>query len=1262
MSAARPTIGRRAICAVSAVAVSTAGMAVFATPASAAGEAALTAFGTPYTQNFDSLPATGTGTDTDLPAGWAFVETGEAANTTFTAGTGSSNTGDTYSLGNSPAADRAFGSMNSGKLVPTIGAVFTNQAGRTMTSLDLSFVAEQWRLGAKDRTDRLDFEYSTDATGLSDGTWTAVDALDAVGTVSTTTGTAGALDGNAAANRTEVTGSITGLSIPQGGRIALRWKSFDAAGADDALGIDELRLTPRGETAGESTAPKGTGQADPASVLPGATTTLTVNTTPGTNPVSTGIAVTADLTAIGGAAATQLKDDGVAPDATAGDGIFTTSATVAADTAAGDKSLPFTVTDAQERSSTGAIALTVGASEPCAAEDRAIGSVQTAGATGISGQVTVQGVVVGDYEGASPALRGFYLQDQGDADAATSDGIFVFEGDNANRVKVGDIVQVTGGAGENQNQTQISSTTGIVVCGTGGQVPRTEVDLPVDQPNDLERYEGMLVDFPEQLTVTEHYLLGRFGQVTLSSGGRLQQPTNVVAPGAAANALQAQNDRRRILIDDDTQAQNPDPIKFGRNGQPLSASNTLRGGDTITGLHGVLTYTWGGNAASPNAYRVRPIGALGGGVPDFVAANPRPSTPPAVGGTLKAVGMNLLNYFNTFGTTACKGGVTGATMECRGADNAAEFSRQWPKTVAAIKAMNPDILAVNEIENDGYGDASALADLVGHLNDELGANTYAYVDVDARSGQVDALGSDAIKVGMIYKPAAVTPVGTTAVLNSAAFVNGGDPAPRNRATFAQAFEEKATGERVVVNINHLKSKGSTCSEPDAGDGQGNCNQVRVNAIHVLTDWLAGDPTGTGEQDVLLLGDYNSYAMEDPIMALQNAGFIHLIKTRLGADAYSYVFDGQWGYLDHALASPSLDRQVTGVADYHINADEPSVLDYNTNFKTASQQAELYAPDQYRVSDHDPVIVGLGLTGPVNHAPVAQDQSVSTKEDTATAITLAGTDPDGDPLTYTVTGGPSHGTLSGTAPNLTYTPDANYSGPDSFTFTVSDGTTTSAPATVDITVTPVDDPATVAFVTGGTCLSLTSGRINVTVNDVDSSSVKLTGTSSNQVLVPNSKIFVGGNGATRTVTVTGQPGRSGSATITLTADDGTTKTTRTFQVRIGTARAETLTGTAGTDVILAGGGNDTVNGGAGVDLLCGGDGADRLLGGDGNDTLIGGSGNDILDGGAGSDLLLGVIGNDTLTGGTGGDYFDGGAGTDKATDFRPWEGDVKVNTP
>lgn len=600
----------------------------------------------------------------------------------------------------------------------------------------------------------------------------------------------------------------------------------------------------------------------------------------------------------------------------------------------------------------------------CAQSYTPIYEIQGSGATvALTGTQTTQGVVVGDYEGASPALRGFFIQDPtGDGNPATSDGIFVFEGSNADTVSLGDVVRVTGNAGENQGQSQISVGT-IVKCGTGTVTP-TDVSFPVASPDFLEQYEGMLVRLPQTMYVTEHFQLGRFGQVVLSSGGRLQQPTNVVAPGAPASALQAQNNLNKIILDDASQTQNPDPILFARGGLPLSAGNTLRGGDTATGIVGVLNYTWSGNSASGNAYRIRPVNALDGYV-NFEPANPRPTEPPPVGGTLRVVGMNTLNYFNTFdglpdNVDNCTLGFGGGATDCRGADTQPEFDRQWPKTVAAILKLNPDVLGVNEIENDGYGPTSAIQTLVDQLNAATAPGTYAFIDVDAATGQVNAMGTDAIKVGLIYKPAVVTPVGQTVALNSVAFVNGGDDAPRSRPSLIQAFQQNANAARFVVSVNHLKSKGSACNAPDAGDGQGNCNAVRTNAAIELVNTLATDPTGIDDADVLIIGDLNSYAMEDPVTVLKNAGYTNLIDQFIGPDAYSYVFDGQWGYLDHALGLATLVAQVAGVGEYHIDADEPSVLDYNTDFKTPNLQATLYAPDEFRVSDHDPVLVGLNL--------------------------------------------------------------------------------------------------------------------------------------------------------------------------------------------------------------------------------------------------------------------------------------------------------------
>ncbi|PWW59542.1 ExeM/NucH family extracellular endonuclease [Actinokineospora spheciospongiae] len=613
--------------------------------------------------------------------------------------------------------------------------------------------------------------------------------------------------------------------------------------------------------------------------------------------------------------------------------------------------------------------VTVGAAPACTVPVATIGSVQ--GSTDTSpkaGQsVTVRGTVVADHEGASPALRGFHLQDGGDGDPATSDGIFVFD-NGADLVSNGDVVEVSGPISEFQGQTQLSPTAANVrSCGTRAPVTPTDVTLPRASAADLEPYEGMLVRLHQTLTVTEHFQLGRFGQVVVSSGGKLPQPTSIIpaSDAAAVAARQNANNLNRLIIDDATQAQNPDPIAFGRGGQPLSAANTLRGGDTVTDAVGVLTYTWAGNAASGNAYRLRPIGALGG-TATFDPVNERPTSRPDVGaGAVKTAGANLLNFFNTY--TGCRFGTAGGPADCRGATSDTEYQRQLAKEVESLRFLDADVTGVMEIENDGYGPTSAIQALVDALNAADGPGSWAFVDADAATGVVDVAGTDAIKVALLYRPARVTPVaGATFVDQNPVF---------ERRPVAQTFRTPA-GARFTVTANHFKSKGScptTGPDTDQGDGQSCWNARRTQQANELANWLGGTVVpAAGDPDVLIVGDLNSYAGEDPITALAAAGYTNLAKEYQGENTYSYVFDGQWGYLDHALSSASLTPQVTGAGEAHHNADEPSVLDYNTDFKTPGQVASLYAPDRFRTSDHDPVLVGLdlGTAAEVSGAPRA----------------------------------------------------------------------------------------------------------------------------------------------------------------------------------------------------------------------------------------------------------------------------------------------------
>lgn len=561
------------------------------------------------------------------------------------------------------------------------------------------------------------------------------------------------------------------------------------------------------------------------------------------------------------------------------------------------------------------------------------------GATGTSplvgSSVSVEAIVTADLQ-QSGQLGGFFLQ-QADADAdantATSEGLYVAGGTTA--VNVGDRVRVTGAVAETFGLTQITATS-VAVCASGQPLPSASlVSLPVAALSVLEAYEGMSVTVPQTLTVSETFGLGRYGQILLSNG-RLQQPTNVVTPGAAAQALQAQNLLNQILLDDGSNLQNPDPVIFPAPG--LSATNTLRGGDTVADLTGVLSYDFG-------EYRIIPTAT-----PAFVHSNPRvaaPATP--VGTNLKVASFNVLNFFNG-------DGLGGGFPTSRGADNAAELARQKAKTVSAIMGLNADVIGLTEIENDGYGPYSAIAELVQALNGVVGSNVYAYVDPG-----LNRIGTDEIAVGFIYRSDRVALLGDAAILDSSV-----DPQfidTKNRPVLAQTFRELSSNARVTVAVNHLKSKGSDCNDladPDTGDGQGNCTVTRTRAAEALVSWLQQDPTNSADADYLIIGDLNAYAKEDPITAILSAGYVDLIAQFVGANAYSYVFDGQAGYLDHALSSAGLAPQVRGAADWHINADEPISLDYNTEFKSAGQIVSFYSSDAWRSSDHDPLIVSLKL--------------------------------------------------------------------------------------------------------------------------------------------------------------------------------------------------------------------------------------------------------------------------------------------------------------
>lgn len=565
-----------------------------------------------------------------------------------------------------------------------------------------------------------------------------------------------------------------------------------------------------------------------------------------------------------------------------------------------------------------------------------ISSVQGSGANSplLGNNVSIEGIVVADFQNANQ-LGGFFVQEedaQADGNAQTSEGIYIA---STTAVAIGDRVRVSGAVAETFGLTQLSSAT-VTVCASNQTLPTpATISLPVTSLDAFETVEGMSVAVAQTLTVNETYQLGRYGQVLLANG-RLQQPTNVAEPGAAANALQAQNNLNKLMLDDASNIQNPDPVIFPATG--LSADNTLRSGDTVANLHGVITYDFG-------IYRILPISA-----PNFIHTNSRPLAPIAdSNANLKIASFNVLNFFNG-------NGVGGGFPTARGANTAAEFARQKTKIVSALAGLNADVIGVIEIENDGYSSTSAIAELTSALNTATGTTTWKYINPG-----VNKIGTDEIAVGFVYRSDKATAIGKTAILNSS--VDSQFIDTKNRPALAQSFRVNSNRAIATAVVNHFKSKGSDCNDIgdlDIGDGQGNCNITRTQAATALVNWLNTNPTGVNDRDYLIIGDLNAYAKENPITQIINGGYTDLINKFGGNTAYSYVFDGQAGYLDHGLASNALAPQVLFAADWHINADEPISLDYNTEFKSAAQINSFYSPDAYRSSDHDPLVVSLKL--------------------------------------------------------------------------------------------------------------------------------------------------------------------------------------------------------------------------------------------------------------------------------------------------------------
>ena len=593
----------------------------------------------------------------------------------------------------------------------------------------------------------------------------------------------------------------------------------------------------------------------------------------------------------------------------------------------------------------------------------------------------VEAIITGKRQG------GFFIQEENadsDSDASTSEAVIV-EGDTD--IAVGNIIRLYGSVTENFGMTTLEMDSDVVVadCGTSEDVVTTSISMPYE--NDLEAFEGMLVSVTDA-TVTSTNSLWRFGEIVVSDSVK-RQPSDVAAPLSDAYiAAQAESEASLLRIEDNSGSQYPDAISFFPN---FSYANTIRIGDTVS-ASGPLNFSFG-------TYRINPNDVI-------AVTSTREDTPVVSEGNLSVATFNVLNYFN--GDKDENGELTFDYDNNRGAESEAAFALQEGRIVEAIVDLNADVVGLMEIENDGFGDDSAIQSLLNAINAQLGeAEQYAFIST-ADNTQI---GTDAITVGLLYRNTVVTPLGDALIVAMPEQQISEDRLARMRPSLVQTFEHSESGKTFAVAVNHFKSKGSQCAEdiPDAPSDidtiQGSCNALRVSAAITLGNALNDE---TLPERKIILGDLNAYSAEDPVAVLtdytpENRGYTiktavntgmdegesvevdvnygyHNLAETFDEDGFSYWFFGteQVGSLDHVLASDAMLEDAVDGTHWNINSVEAYQLQYD--------QALRFYPDEegyaftdigpFRSSDHDPFIATFNLVAdePVTLPPVEEEDS------------------------------------------------------------------------------------------------------------------------------------------------------------------------------------------------------------------------------------------------------------------------------------------------
>ena len=607
----------------------------------------------------------------------------------------------------------------------------------------------------------------------------------------------------------------------------------------------------------------------------------------------------------------------------------------------------------------------------CGADATLISAIQGSESSSaeVGNNVIIEAIVTGTRAG------GFFVQEEAsdyDADDATSEGLFV---EGSVDVETGNLVRFYGEVEENYGMTTLAMDSDVAAldCGTADAVAAVELSMPYEL--DLETVEGMVVSVTDA-TVTSTNNLWRFGEIVVSDTVK-RQPSDVAAPlSEAYTAAEEASETSLLTIEDNSSSQYPDALNYFPT---FSYVNAIRIGDSVSAA-GPLNYSFG-------TYRINPSDVI-------EVTSSREANPVVTEGNLSIATFNVLNYFN--GEVDANGDVTFDYDENRGADDEVAFELQEGRIVEAIVNLNADVVGLMEIENDGFGEDSAIQSLVNAINAELG-ETEQYSFIATSDGS--EIGTDAITVGLLYKATVVTPENDAMVVAMPEQQIDEDSLARMRPSLLQSFVHTESSKSFLVAVNHFKSKGSQCAE-DVAEApseittiQGSCNALRVSAAITLGNALSDESL---PERKVILGDLNAYSAEDPVAVLtdytpESRGYTittavntgmdegssvdvessfgyHNLAEEFDAEGFSYWFYGteQVGSLDHVLASEAMLEDAIDGAHWNINSVEAYQLQYD--------QALRYYPDEdgyaftdvgpFRSSDHDPFIATFDLQADV----------------------------------------------------------------------------------------------------------------------------------------------------------------------------------------------------------------------------------------------------------------------------------------------------------